>query len=124
MVWACSMTSSLICSEEVPSNARHTFRADKLLVLQSSLAVNMECARHEGSLVSALKWYCFVPFLYPFLIPYVLSFLLFVCLQALIWSKKSTGLPIEVESACSQDTAKAPKFVTFCKLDIDINKVI
>jgi hypothetical protein len=42
--------------------------------------------------------------------------------QALIWSKKSTGLPIEVVTGYSPN-GKTPKQLTYCKLDIDIYKV-
>eukprot|EP00904_Undaria_pinnatifida_P002598 jgi/Undpi1/12339/HiC_scaffold_5.g02015.m1 len=42
--------------------------------------------------------------------------------MALIWSKKSTGLPIQVLSGCSTDTSEAPGFLTKCVLDIDIYK--
>ncbi|KAL5201859.1 hypothetical protein ABZP36_036213 [Zizania latifolia] len=37
--------------------------------------------------------------------------------MALIWSKMSTGLPIEIKSSM-----KGQKFVSFCRLDIDIHK--
>jgi len=40
--------------------------------------------------------------------------------MALIWSKKSTGLPIEVRSAHSTETSRAPGYVSRCILDIDI----
>ncbi|KAL2940882.1 DNA topoisomerase 6 subunit B [Bienertia sinuspersici] len=39
--------------------------------------------------------------------------------MALIWSKMSTGLPIEISSAM-----KGQNFVTFCRLDIDIHRNI
>ncbi|XP_002981289.2 DNA topoisomerase 6 subunit B isoform X1 [Selaginella moellendorffii] len=39
--------------------------------------------------------------------------------MALIWSKMSTGLPIEISSAM-----KGQKFISFCRLDIDIHKNI
>eukprot|EP00752_Nemacystus_decipiens_P009889 g8822.t1 len=42
--------------------------------------------------------------------------------MALIWSKKSTGLPIQVVSGCSTDLKDAPGFLTKCVLDIDIYK--
>jgi DNA topoisomerase VI B subunit len=41
--------------------------------------------------------------------------------MALIWSKKSTGLPIEVVTGYAPN-GKAPKQLTYCKLDIDIYK--
>lgn len=37
--------------------------------------------------------------------------------QALIWSKMSTGLPIEILSSM-----KSQSYTSFCRLDIDINK--
>lgn len=37
--------------------------------------------------------------------------------QALIWSKMSTGLPIEIRSSM-----KGQNYVSFCRLDIDIHK--
>lgn len=37
--------------------------------------------------------------------------------QALIWSKMSTGLPIEILSSM-----KGQSYSSFCRLDIDINK--
>lgn len=37
--------------------------------------------------------------------------------QALIWSKMSTGLPIEISSSM-----KSQNYVTFCRLDIDIHR--
>lgn len=37
--------------------------------------------------------------------------------QALIWSKMSTGLPIEIKSSM-----KGQNYVSFCRLDIDIHK--
>ena len=40
--------------------------------------------------------------------------------MALIWSKKSTGLPIEVRSAHSTEASRAPSYVSRCILDIDI----
>lgn len=40
--------------------------------------------------------------------------------MALIWSKKSTGMPIEITSAKSLDPSKPPAFVSHCVLDIDI----
>ncbi|CAM9108711.1 unnamed protein product, partial [Ectocarpus fasciculatus] len=42
--------------------------------------------------------------------------------MALIWSKKSTGLPIQVVSGCSSDVNDPPSFLTKCVLDIDIYK--
>jgi len=42
--------------------------------------------------------------------------------MALIWSKKSTGQPIEITTAHSLSESISPSFVTFCKLDIDIHK--
>lgn len=38
-------------------------------------------------------------------------------LQALIWSKMSTGLPIEITSSM-----KSQSYTSFCRLDIDIHK--
>lgn len=38
-------------------------------------------------------------------------------MQALIWSKMSTGLPIEISSAM-----KGQNFISFCRLDIDIHR--
>ena len=40
--------------------------------------------------------------------------------MALIWSKKSTGLPIEIQSAHSTDAGRTPAHVSRCILDIDI----
>ena len=40
--------------------------------------------------------------------------------MALIWSKKSTGMPIEIMSAKSLDVSKPPSFISKCVLDIDI----
>ncbi len=40
--------------------------------------------------------------------------------MALIWSKKSTGLPIEIRSAHSTDAGRTPSYVSRCILDIDI----
>jgi DNA topoisomerase VI subunit B len=37
--------------------------------------------------------------------------------QALIWSKMSTGLPIEIKSSM-----KGQNYTSFCRLDIDIHK--
>lgn len=37
--------------------------------------------------------------------------------QALIWSKMSTGLPIEISSAM-----KGQNYISFCRLDIDIHR--
>ncbi|RHZ19984.1 hypothetical protein DYB37_006417 [Aphanomyces astaci] len=42
--------------------------------------------------------------------------------EALIWSKKSTGMPITVRSAHMSKANTTPKHVSFCKLDIDIFK--
>ena len=39
--------------------------------------------------------------------------------QALIWSKMSTGLPIEIKSSM-----KGQNYVSFCRLDIDIHKYV
>lgn len=39
--------------------------------------------------------------------------------QALIWSKMSTGLPIEISSSMSGQS-----YTTFCRLDIDIQKYV
>lgn len=39
--------------------------------------------------------------------------------QALIWSKMSTGLPIEISSSM-----KKQNYITFCRLDIDIHKYV
>lgn len=38
-------------------------------------------------------------------------------MQALIWSKMSTGLPIEISSSM-----KAQSYISFCRLDIDIHR--
>lgn len=38
-------------------------------------------------------------------------------MQALIWSKMSTGLPIEVLSSM-----KGQSYISFCRLDIDIHR--
>ncbi len=47
-----------------------------------------------------------------------------VCRQALIWSRKSTGLPIEIRTAYTGAGSSGPaKEVSYCKLDIDIHKV-
>ena len=43
--------------------------------------------------------------------------------QALIWSRKSTGLPIEIRSAHATSLSSKPAKVSYCKLDIDIEKV-
>jgi len=40
-------------------------------------------------------------------------------MQALIWSKMSTGLPIEISSAM-----KGQNFISFCRLDIDIHRYV
>jgi DNA topoisomerase VI subunit B len=40
--------------------------------------------------------------------------------MALIWSKKSTGMPIEIESGYSRDADRDPGFMSHCILDIDI----
>jgi DNA topoisomerase VI subunit B len=42
--------------------------------------------------------------------------------MALIWSKKSTGLPIEIRSAHQRKKNQMPSKVSYCKLDIDIFK--
>ena len=42
--------------------------------------------------------------------------------MALIWSKKSTGLPIEITTAHTLDAKQSPSFITHCVLDIDIHK--
>ncbi|GLE00235.1 hypothetical protein PINS_up008962 [Pythium insidiosum] len=42
--------------------------------------------------------------------------------MALIWSKKSTSMPIEIRSALATDKNAIPRFVSLCKLDIDIFK--
>ena len=42
--------------------------------------------------------------------------------MALIWAKKSTGMPIEIRSAHALYAAEPPKFVTRCVLDIDIHR--
>lgn len=39
--------------------------------------------------------------------------------QALIWSKMSTGLPIEITSSM-----KGQNYVSYCRLDIDIHKYV
>lgn len=39
--------------------------------------------------------------------------------QALIWSKMSTGLPIEISSSM-----KGQNYFSFCKLDIDIHRYV
>lgn len=45
-------------------------------------------------------------------------------MQALIWSRKSTGLPIEIRTAYSSSgDAAPPAEMSYCKLDIDIYKV-
>lgn len=44
-----------------------------------------------------------------------LCMLMFV--QALIWSKMSTGLPIEISSSM-----KDQSYTSFCRLDIDIHR--
>lgn len=47
-----------------------------------------------------------------------------VLMQALIWSRKSTGLPIEIRTAYSSSgDAAPPAEMSYCKLDIDIYKV-
>ena len=43
--------------------------------------------------------------------------------QALIWSKKSTGMPIEIKTAYCRDRQGMASHVSYCKLDIDIHKV-
>lgn len=40
--------------------------------------------------------------------------------MALIWSKKSTGLPIEIESAHTLDHKHPASYLSRCTLDIDI----
>ena len=40
--------------------------------------------------------------------------------MALIWAKKSTGMPIEVRTAHCKDKDAVASHVTYCKLDIDI----
>ena len=42
--------------------------------------------------------------------------------MALIWSKKSTGMPIEIKSGHSTNPHESPSFLSHCVLDIDINK--
>ena len=42
--------------------------------------------------------------------------------MALIWAKKSTGMPIEVRSAHAKTAASKPQSVSHCVLDIDIHK--
>jgi DNA topoisomerase VI subunit B len=42
--------------------------------------------------------------------------------MALIWSKKSSGLPITVRTAYSPSLNTVPEFVTTVVLDIDIYK--
>lgn len=42
--------------------------------------------------------------------------------MALIWSQKSTALPIEVTTGHSTDPNVPPKSITYCKLGIDIQK--
>ena len=42
--------------------------------------------------------------------------------MALIWAKKSTGLPIEVRTAHAKRKSDVPPYVTTCILDIDINR--
>ena len=42
--------------------------------------------------------------------------------MALIWSKKSTGLPITIRSAHSTDKDTPPAHVSHYELDIDIHK--
>lgn len=39
--------------------------------------------------------------------------------QALIWSKMSTGLPIEISSSM-----KGQGYTSFCRLDIDIHRYV
>lgn len=39
--------------------------------------------------------------------------------QALIWSKMSTGLPIEISSSMNGQS-----YTSFCRLDIDIQKYV
>jgi hypothetical protein len=45
-------------------------------------------------------------------------------LQALIWSRKSTGLPIEIRTAHSTADGMSDTNLSYCKLDIDIYKVV
>lgn len=40
-------------------------------------------------------------------------------MQALIWSKMSTGLPIDISSSMSGQS-----YISFCRLDIDIHKYV
>lgn len=42
---------------------------------------------------------------------------LYLFFQALIWSKMSTGLPIEISSSM-----KSQSYTSFCRLDIDIHR--
>lgn len=42
---------------------------------------------------------------------------MYLSMQALIWSKMSTGLPIEISSSMKDQT-----YSSFCKLDIDIHR--
>lgn len=51
------------------------------------------------------------------IIPQRLNIIFASCVQALIWSKMSTGLPIEIFSSMKGQT-----FSTFCRLDIDIHR--
>jgi DNA topoisomerase VI subunit B len=41
--------------------------------------------------------------------------------MALIWSKKSTGLPIEIETAHTLDATRPAANISHCTLDIDIH---
>ena len=45
-------------------------------------------------------------------------------MQALIWAKKSTGLPINIKSAFSLDKALVSDTIANVILDIDIQRVI
>ena len=42
--------------------------------------------------------------------------------MALIWAKKSTGMPIEVRTAHCKELKESSKKITYCKLDINIRK--
>lgn len=72
---------------------------------------------------SMFRWYV-VPiyFIYIFFwlgvhVPHGWKSILLPFVQALIWSKMSTGLPIEILSSMTRQS-----FSSFCRLDIDINK--
>lgn len=43
----------------------------------------------------------------------------FIFVQALIWSKMSTGFPIEISSSM-----KRQNYISFCRLDIDIHRYV